>query len=79
VGEKTPKKFIKLRAALVEAEMTFKDLGEYLCLSNGRITARMAGSLPWGLDEMYRIMELLDIPTERLHLYFPKGGLRDAM
>ena len=77
--EKAPKKFVKLRAALVEAEVTFQDLSEYLCLSNGRITARMAAALPWGLDEMYRILEWLDLPIEQMHLYFPKGGVRNVM
>lgn len=75
---KEPKKFLELRAELVRNDMTLRELATALCLATSRITARMAASCDWTLGEMWLVMEMLNLPPEDLHIYFPKGGMRDA-
>lgn len=39
------------------------------------VSHRMSGKEPWALDECYQILDLLHIPYDQLHIYFPPGGV----
>jgi len=68
------KPFNLLRAALHEADIN----QEYLCELTGRsktyITMRMNAKAPWSQNDMYFLMDLLNIPYNRMHEFFPKDG-----
>lgn len=68
------KPFSVLRGALHEADID----QEYLCELTGRsktyITMRMTAKAPWSQNDMYFLMDLLNIPYNRMHEFFPKGG-----
>lgn len=65
----------KLRAAMLEANMTRQNLAVATGLSPSTIDARMAGRVPWTITECHRIMRYLDLPLESMAEYFPPGGV----
>ena len=50
------------------------DLGKILGICASSISHRMTGRTPWTIDEMYKILNLLDEPPDKLHVYFPSTG-----
>lgn len=47
------------------------DLGYALGLGATAVSHRMTGRTPWGIDEMYKVLELCQASPEELHIYFP--------
>ncbi len=68
------KKFAKLRALLHFKDISFGELSELFGVSNSTISLRMSGAVPWGIDEIYKVCEYLDIPYAEIPLYFPPNG-----
>ncbi len=68
------KKFAKLRTAVHEMGYTIADVAGNLGKSVGAINARFNGHQQWELDDMYSILEMLDIPLTELPIYFPPEG-----
>jgi hypothetical protein len=66
--------FARLRARYRELGYDQKYLSEKVGLCPASMSARMTCKQPWLIDEMYRIMDLLQLPYEHLHEYFPKNG-----
>jgi len=50
-------------------------LSEKLDRSISYITARMCGHADWSQRDMYTLMDLLRIPYNEMHEYFPKEGI----
>ena len=66
--------------AALRGELMKNDIDQaYLCELLGRsqtyLTQRFTGRRSWEQDEMYFLLDLLLIPHDQLHLYFPKGGV----
>jgi len=65
------KPYRKLRAKLVEYDID----QEYLCEILGRgityVSHRMNAKKAWTQEEMYTMMDELEIPYEMMHEYFP--------
>ena len=61
----------KLRAEMWATEFSHRDLAAAIERSDGYVSARMTGKLPWDLDDVYRICSLLDIPYDEIPTYFP--------
>jgi hypothetical protein len=63
----------------LKTEMFANDIDQqYICKKLKRsqtyITQRMMGRKSWSMDDVYALIEILRIPFEQIHLYFPKGG-----
>ena len=43
-------------------------------ISTPTMSGRMTGKRPWLITEMYAAMDLLKLPHDKLHEYFPKNG-----
>ena len=69
------KLYKKLRGALIEHDMTMQDLARCLLVSHRTIAARFSTEQPWTVDEMYSTMDLLGLPHDQLHIYFPADGV----
>lgn len=68
------------RYEVLKREFNAKDIDyRYLSGKIGRSTAyistRMQGKSPWNQNDMYAIMELLNMPPNQLHIVFPKDGI----
>ena len=67
--------FRKLRGALKEYDIDQTYLADKLNVCAMSISRKMTGRTPWTLPEMYAVLDLINVPCERLHEYFPRGGL----
>lgn len=65
----------KLRRMMAASDIDAEYLARKLLLSKWSLSKRMMGRYPWRIDECYQIMDLLAIPYDQMHLYFPKGGI----
>lgn len=72
------KKYRKLKGRLAESDIDQK----YICQTLGRsqtyISRRMTGKMPWTMDDVYGMCDLLQIPPDEIPVYFPRGG-QDAL
>lgn len=68
------RRYMKLRAAMAEYGYTQSDLARVLLLSARSVSSRFTANEPWHIDEMYKLMNLLRLPHDELHLYFPQEG-----
>jgi hypothetical protein len=67
----------KLRAKLVEIGMSQKEFSLLINRCHTYISERLNGSKPWDSDDIYATCDVLGIPHDQIHLYFPKDG-KDA-
>ncbi|MEA5041585.1 MAG: helix-turn-helix transcriptional regulator [Oscillibacter ruminantium] len=49
-------------------------LADYLGIQKPAISKRFCGHIPWRIDEMYKIMSLVQAPPEELYIFFPPNG-----
>ena len=69
------KKFRKLQSLMFENDFTQTDIAKETGKSRSYISARFAGRHEWGLEDIYVICDLLDIPHTEISVYFPRGGM----
>ena len=68
--------FSALRGAMVAKGLDFEHVARALLVSPTTFSSRMNARYPWTLDEQYQMMDLLSLPYDQLHAYFPRyGGL----
>lgn len=67
-------KFAMLRAAIMGAGYQHSEFAKKVGICPASFSQRMSGKRPFGLDEAYRIMDVLGLPYKELPTYFPKGG-----
>lgn len=70
-----------LRGRMKEADITSSYIARKWRASPSTISQRLGGKTPWTAWEMYDLMQMLNIPPEEMHDYFPdyrqkKGGKR---
>lgn len=68
------------RYEALKRELKIKDIDQkYLADKLGRcpayVSSRLLGKAPWTMEEMYKIMELINRPAEELYIIFPKDGI----
>lgn len=68
-------KYAKLRGALKSLGIEQIDVAEALGRSTCYVSHRYTGREPWKQDEMYKMMELINEPVERIHEFFPPDGI----
>lgn len=67
-------RFAMLRAAMLGAGYKQSEVAEKIGISPVAFSRRMNGKYPFSLDEVYKLLELLKLPSSEIHTYFPKGG-----
>jgi transcriptional regulator with XRE-family HTH domain len=73
------KRFKALRGAMIAKGIDQRYLAELLGRGECYISHRMTGKAEWSMNEMYQIMDILDMPYERLHEMFPKDGISNEV
>lgn len=66
--------FSSLRKAMYVNDIQQQDLTRYLLLGVCAINQRFCGKKPWRLNEMYIMMDLLHLPYDQMHVFFPRNG-----
>jgi hypothetical protein len=64
----------KLRGAITERGVHIYDLAGHLGVEPMTVSQRMVGRTPWKLDEVYKVMDYLEIPKDQIYDYFPPEG-----
>jgi len=65
----------KIRVRLLELGMEHRYLAKKLGMCPASLSGRMTGRFAWTIDDMYKVMDIMRVPYEELHEYFPKGGV----
>lgn len=68
------KSYAKLRGKMAELEVTGEALANYINRSKTYVSNRMTHNFSWTIDEVYKILEFLDIPPNEIFTYFPPNG-----
>lgn len=66
--------FNVLRKLLRDNDITQSMLADELGLSQCSVSQRMNAHVPWGSDEMWKTMQVLNVPAKRFHEVFPPKG-----
>ena len=74
---KNLKYFRKLKTLMFDQEVDQTYIAEKAGKSIGYISNRFQGKLPFSMDDVYTIIEILEIPQEEALTYFPKGGISE--
>lgn len=64
-----------LRGRLRQLGYRDKDLCPILKVNPTGVSHRMTNKTPWSIDEMYTLLDLCRDTPDKLHLYFPRGGV----
>lgn len=65
-------KFKALRCQMVMMDMHQADLAASVGMSRSELNARMIGRTPWGLEDVYRVCDVLEIDPAEIPKYFPE-------
>ena len=71
------KAYAKLRGKMAEMEITSETLANYIDRSKTYVSNRMTRSsrgYSWTIDEVYKILDFLEIPQSEIFTYFPPNG-----
>ena len=67
----------ELRAEMVRNGYNATRLASAIGCTPVTVSHRLCGKSPWTSREMYIIMDLFNLPYERLNTFFPKNGISD--
>lgn len=68
------KPYAKLRGRMAELEVTSEVLANYIEKSRTYVSNRFTRSYSWSIDEVYKILDFLEIPKSEIFTYFPPNG-----
>ena len=68
------RRFLKLKARMVECGISQAQLSKSLKLCPMSVSRRFTGKLQWRLNEIYLVMNILNIPRGCLETYFPPAA-----
>lgn len=68
------KPYAKLRGKMAEMEVTGEALANFLNRSTAYVSIRLSKNISWSIDEVYKILDFLEIPMEEIFTYFPPNG-----
>lgn len=69
------KRYKKLRGAMAEHDITQEILARHLLIGRRTMSAKFTATSPWNISEMYAAMDLMNLPHDQMHIYFPPGGI----
>ena len=64
-----------LRGRMVAYDVDAKYMSDKIGIGKSTYDHSMAGYRAWTLDEVYAIMDALNVPYDQMHLFFPKDGV----
>ena len=67
-------KFCELRGRITAKGYTVRDLARCLGLAPSTLSLKLCAKAEMTLNEAYKIMSVLAIPQNQMHVYFPKDG-----
>lgn len=65
-------KFPELKSKMGRLNIRQIDLARATLLDATGISLRMSGKYPWRLGEVYKVMELIGEPLEKIPFFFPE-------
>ena len=65
------RKYGKLVTALREAGYTCQEAARELLITYQTFSEKVHGKSPWTLDEIYKLLELMECSPAAMHIYFP--------
>lgn len=71
------KSYAKLRGRMAELDVTGEMLAHYIGRSKTYVSNRMTRNsrgYSWTIDEVYKILNFLEIPPSEIFTYFPPNG-----
>jgi len=71
---KVAKAFRVLRGYLTAAGIDQRYLANQMGVSISYVSSRITARSPWDADDMYFIMDMLNIPHDQMNVLFPKDG-----
>ena len=75
------KPYYELRKEMYAKGVTHHEIAAELKKSTGYVSERMTAKNgnPFTISDAYSIMEMLELPVEQMHKYFPDYRRRDAV
>lgn len=74
---KGERRYILLKNALKrKGLLPYEYLAEVIGMKYGTLIDRMMGRSSWRMDEMYKLLRLIDQPKERLYMFFPEIDIK---
>lgn len=68
------KAYAKLRGRMAELEVTGEALSLYLGKSKVFVSNRFNNRQSWDIDDVYKILDYLELPLSEIYTYFPPNG-----
>lgn len=68
------KAYAKLRGRMRELDITGESLAFYLGRSKSYVSNRFVKKSSWDIDDVYKILDFLDLPLSEIYTYFPPNG-----
>ena len=72
------RRYSYLAGRLRQLNMNCGDLAYALGISAMAVSNRMTCKTQWGIEEMYKVLDICRAQPEELHLYFPRDGRATA-
>lgn len=69
------RRYRKIRARMQELDVDGRWLARQLGWSPQSLSNRMCCRNQWGMDEAYKVLEVLRVPASEIHVYFPPDGV----
>ena len=69
------KRHTALRSAMIAAGYDQTYFAKKIGRCEAYVSQRLCGHKPWDEDDMYSIMNLLKIPLDSMHVFFPPRGV----
>ena len=66
------KKYTRLKVAMIEHDIDENHLNRMLNRGHAYVSNKLNDRASWRLDDVYKICDILHIPYDEIHLYFPK-------
>lgn len=68
------KAYAKLRGRMRELDITGESLAFYLGRSKSYVSRRLVKKESWDIDDVYNVLDFLDLPLSEIYTYFPPNG-----
>lgn len=67
----------ELRAEMLRRGYDGKTMAAKLAIAPATFSHKLSGQRPWDSWEIYTILDILGLPYEQMHIFFPKNGISD--
>lgn len=68
------KAYAKLRGRMRELDITGEALALYLGRNKSYVSNRLCKKSSWDIDDVYKVLDYLDLPLSEIYTYFPPNG-----